>query len=125
MKLSRPNACRVRHLLTTVRLGWGVLLLLAPGKAIQVLGGENTGRGRGVARILGGRHLVQAFWERRGSSGRQGAGAVVDALHAATGVGLACLDGGARRAALTDAALATGFSVGGAWLWYALRGNTV
>lgn len=121
MELTRPNACQVRHLLTVVRLGWGVLLLVAPGEAIRVLGGENTGRGRVVARILGGRHVVQAVWERRGSPGREGAGALVDALHAATGVGIAGLDARARRAALTDAALATGFSVGGAWLWHALR----
>ena len=112
-----PVPRRAANALSVVRLSWGATLLLAPREVNQFLAGDDTRAGRVVARILGGRHLVQALWECSGSPGREGVGSVIDALHALTAVTLARVDPGSRRAATTDAAIAAGFSLSGAWLW--------
>jgi hypothetical protein len=107
--------------ITLVRAGYGVALLVAPQVLIKLTGDPGTGqpagasrarpgrRACGVARVLGVRHLVQAGLtavalraEEPDSSLPLGLGAVVDVLHATTMVGLAAVDQGARRVALAD-----------------------
>jgi hypothetical protein len=107
--------------ITLVRAGYGVALLVAPQVLIKLTGDLGTGqpagasrarpgrRACGVARVLGVRHLVQAGLtavalraEEPDSSLPLGLGAVVDVLHATTMVGLAAVDQGARRVALAD-----------------------
>jgi hypothetical protein len=107
-------------MVTLARAGYGVALLAAPQALIKLTGDALTGqspgerarpsrRACGVARVLGVRHLVQAGLTAaalRAGPGRTyyalAGGAAVDALHAATMVGLALMDQGARRVALAD-----------------------
>jgi hypothetical protein len=96
-----------------LRAAWGGALILAPRPALQLLGaGDVPGSGLVVARILGARHVLQAFVTRV-QPGRPVfvAGGVTDALHAASDVLLAVVAPRWRRPALTDAALAAGFAV--------------
>jgi hypothetical protein len=91
--------------LQLARAGYGAALLLQPGPMIRLATGRlPSRRACRVARLLGARHLAQAtltaFAPRPGVFA---AGADVDALHAASMVMLAALDGAARRTALTDA----------------------
>jgi hypothetical protein len=96
-----------------VRAAWGGALLVAPGAVLALTTRSDPaflGAARTVLRVLGARHLVQAGVElRRPGAAVLGAGAVVDGLHAASGVTLAALDRRWRRSALLDAAVATGF----------------
>jgi hypothetical protein len=64
-------------------------------------------------RILGARHLVEAAAELHYGSAARAIAAGVDALHAASAVGFALFDQPWRRAALVDAAVATGFAIMG------------
>lgn len=101
-----------------VRVAWGSFLVYAPDRAVALLGGPSEVAGRRVARVLGVRHLAQGVGEvllaRRGGAGRaRHLGAVVDALHAASAVGLAVADHRWRRAALIDASVAIAFAGGG------------
>jgi len=104
-------------LLLSIRAGYGVLLVAAPGAAIRLATGQPSGRrSRGVARLLGARHIVQAAITAVAPvPGVLATGAGVDALHTTSMIMLAAIDGSARRAALTDALVeslfaATGFS---------------
>lgn len=106
------------------RLAWGILLLVAPGRAVRAMGGADLSRSRVVMRVLGGRHVVQGSLELHSSTGtsagagRQksggGLGAAVDAAHALTGLALAVSDPRWRRPALIDAGVATMFA---GWGW--------
>ncbi len=93
------------------RAGWGTLLVARPDLGLQMLGAPDTsGPAPTVLRILGARHLAQAAVElARGPAWRR-PGAVVDVLHATTSVLFAALDREWRRAALTDATIATLFA---------------
>lgn len=95
-----------------VRAPWGVVLLCAPGTVLALSGREAAAPRPALAvlRLLGLRHLVQAAVEWRRPSARVlAAAAVVDGIHAGTAVAFAALDRRWRRAALLDAAVATGF----------------
>ena len=108
----------LRGLLTSpgllVRVAWGSLLLVRPDAGLRVLSTEDPPpRVRWVARVLGGRHLVEAGLELTHGPRWRTAGGVVDAIHSATAVGFAAVDPRWRRAALTDAAIAAGFAAVG------------
>lgn len=101
--------------LAAVRLGYGLLLLIAPRQVYQLYAGrEADSLGSAVARILGLRQVVQAaFLIKSRTPKRLLLGAGVDALHAASMAGVAWLDSERRRAAVLDAAGAASFSVAG------------
>ena len=114
---SRASWLSPAHLLLALRSLWGALLLTRPRRVGDALGLEfaDTKRGRGVVRVLGGRHLVQAGVTAARPTGPVVAvGAAVDALHALTALGWGMLDRSHRRAGLTDAGLAASFGVAGA-----------
>ncbi len=100
--------------LLAFRVIWGVVLLVTPGRALALLGGADDGHlARGVMRILGARHLLEAVAERRYGRRVRAIAAAVDGVHAASAVGFAVVDRRWRRAALADAAVATAFAVMG------------
>jgi hypothetical protein len=98
-----------------LRAGWGLALLADPARVVAGIGvAEPDARARIVARVLGARHLAQAVVTvTRPTLRGLRWGGVVDLTHAGTGLALALADGRYRRAALTDAAIATGFGVKG------------
>jgi hypothetical protein len=122
-------------LVTLVRAGYGVALVVAPQALIKLTGDAVTGqspgqrggaararpgrRACGVARVLGVRHLVQAgvtavaLRADPGSPYALAGGAAVDALHAGTMVGLAAVDRRARRVALADAGVELALATAG------------
>ena len=104
-------------MLPVVRGAWGLTLVAVPGWLITKCGGEATRRSRGVARVLGARHLLQAVVEARGGrrpgGGRSVLGRSVDLSHAGTAVALAATDRRWRRVASLDAVIATGFAAAG------------
>ncbi len=138
---SHQPGSTVAWLVTLVRAGYGVGLVVAPGTLIKLTGGPGAvsrdppgGRGeaaaraeagaaraRMVARVLGVRHLAQAAftagteWADPGNPLPLGGGAAVDALHAASMLGLGALDRRVRRTALTDALLETALAAAGAY----------
>jgi hypothetical protein len=89
------------------RAGYGLALLCAPGLLIGAATGQAaSSRAKGVARLLGARHLAQAaacgaFPVR----GLLAAGAAADGLHAASMLALAGADARVRRAVLADAGI--------------------
>jgi hypothetical protein len=116
--------------ITLVRAGYGVALVVAPRALIQLTGDPGTGqpagasragrRACGVARVLGVRHLVQAGLTAVALRAAEpdpslplGLGAAVDVLHATTMVGLAAVDRGARRVALADTGVEMALAVAG------------
>jgi len=101
-----------------IRAGYGMLLLLAPDRMVQLYAGHRADRAaRAVARILGARHVVQAGLTLGSRDPAVLAvGAEVDLVHAATALGLATLDARRRRGGLVDAAAASLFAVAGATL---------
>jgi len=101
--------------LEAVRGGYGVLQIARPGLiADRLLTDALDRRGRGVARVLGGRQLLQALASGRTPSYPVLAlGAEVDLLHAASMLAVALADRRRRRAALTDALIAGSFAFGG------------
>jgi hypothetical protein len=97
-----------------VRTAWGALLCAMPGRILKLMGGADEGVApRRVLRLLGARHVLQALAEHRfgGEARRLGVGA--DLLHAATDVGFGVVDSRWRRAAFTDAVIATAFAAEG------------
>ena len=94
--------------LTLARAGYGVALVCAPRVLIKLSGDRGPRRARGVARVLGVRHLVQAgltvaaLRAEPESAVPLALGAAVDVLHASSMVGLALVDREARRVALAD-----------------------
>ncbi len=98
----------------------GVAQLVAPGSTGRVWGLAPDRHARAVVRVLGARQLAQAmFTASKPTIGVRRAGVGVDALHALSMVGLAAVDARRRRAALTDAAVASTLAVIG--LRYASR----
>jgi hypothetical protein len=92
-----------------VRLGYGASLLLAPRRMADAYGAP-PGRGATrLARVLGTRHVLQGLAEATGGTGHLGAAA--DLAHAGSALAWALLRPRWRRAALLDAAVATGFSL--------------
>lgn len=104
--------------LTVARAANGSVLLAAPTLALgATVGGRRDRPARIVTRILGARHLVQAgLTGLRPGPTALWIGATVDALHAATALGLAALDRDQRRDALGNALSAAAFAVAGAAL---------
>jgi hypothetical protein len=97
--------------LALARAGVGLAELTAPGYVGAIaLGRPPDGREQAVLRVLGARHLGQYVASRTGH--RLLAGPALDALHAASMVGLALVSRRYRRPALTSAAVAAAFSVG-------------
>jgi hypothetical protein len=98
-----------------IRIGWGLMLLLAPGPVLRLFGGADDDRiPRRVMRVLGARHLVQAGAEYRYGGRARKIGIEVDLLHGATSVVLGVVSPPWRRAAFIDAGVAVGFAVLGA-----------
>jgi hypothetical protein len=97
------------------RVGWAGVLLLVPERVLRMGGGPPVPAGAVVvARVLGARELLQAALTAVAPTGSvAGLGAVVDALHASTSVGLAAVSPRWRPIALTDAAIAGGLAVAG------------
>jgi hypothetical protein len=103
-----------------LRGAYGVALCAAPGTVVGLAGGPPaTRRARTVARVLGVRQLLQAAVSEAalapgtGSQDRAvllGLGAAVDALHAASMLGLAVVDAPRRRAGLADGLIALAFA---------------
>lgn len=93
------------------RLVWGGLLLAAPDQVLRVMGGDPGSTPSTILRVLGVRHLVQAAVLLRWPTPEAfRLGAVADGLHALTAVALIA-DRRRRRVALTDAAVATGWTI--------------
>jgi hypothetical protein len=98
-----------------IRVGWGLTLIFMPGAVLRLFGGADEGRGpRRVMRILGFRHLFQAGLEYRLGGDTREIGIGVDLLHGATSVVFGVMTPRWRRAALSDAVVATGFALLGA-----------
>src|SRR5438105_7335248 len=89
-----------------VRAAWGALLICCPGPLLRAAAGHpGSGADRAVLRVLGTRHLLQAaVTAARPTPTVLGAGGVVDLLHSASQVALACSGPRWRRAAALDAA---------------------
>jgi hypothetical protein len=101
--------------LQLARAGYGAAMVLAPGPVILLATGRPPGRRAcRVARLLGARHLAQATLTALAPLPAVfGAGAEIDALHAASMLMLATVDRAARRAALTDTVAEAAFAAGG------------
>ena len=99
-----------------IRAVWGAALLVAPGAVLSgALRADPDPRAVVVARILGARHLAQAALSGlRPTRETLMLGVGVDAIHAATAVGLAAADPHRARAALADALVAAGWAAAGA-----------
>lgn len=87
-----------------VRAAYGAVLLLAPDSLVEDVAGAETGTAFSVLRrILGIRHLLQAFVLRDSDrSLTLGVGAGTDLLHAATLLPFVALDGSKRRVYVAD-----------------------
>ena len=101
--------------LQLTRAGYGVALLLKPGLTIRLATGQPASRRAcRVAWLLGARHLAQATLTALAPRpGVFAAGAAADALHAASMLMLAMVNGAARRTALTDAMAEAAFAAAG------------
>jgi hypothetical protein len=88
-----------------LRVGYGTVLVLAPGPAIALATGRPPSRRAcRVARVLGVRHLIQATLTAIAPRPAVFAtGGRVDAVHTASMLLLASVSRSGRRAALTDA----------------------
>jgi hypothetical protein len=109
-----------------VRAAYGAALCCAPGPMLRLAGGPGAGAGpgaRAVARVLGGRHIVQAVLSAmRPTPAVLALGAGTDVLHSASMIALAALDRPRRRLGLTDSLVAAAFAAGG-WV-LASRGRS-
>ncbi|MDS0298753.1 hypothetical protein NDI76_08355 [Halogeometricum sp. S1BR25-6] len=87
-----------------IRAAYGLLLLLAPDSLVDSVAGVETGRAFSVLRrILGIRHLLQAFLLRESECPlATGAGAGTDLIHAASLLPFVALDGSKRRVYVAD-----------------------
>ena len=103
----------MRRFLRVTRAAYGAALLAVPSRILRACGGDPAdGAALAVARVLGGRHLVQAALAGNdpGAVRRYG-GAVVDLLHAASMFAVARMDAPRRRPALIDGSVAAAFGV--------------
>jgi hypothetical protein len=106
----------MKRFLRVTRAAYGAALLAVPSRILRAYGGDPAdGPAVAAARVLGGRHLVQAalVGSDPGPVRRVG-GAVVDLLHAASMFALARMDAPRRRPALIDGSVAAAFGVLGA-----------
>lgn len=101
--------------LAVVRAAYGVFLLVASRTVVERVTGERSSVAATVGRIIGARHLVQAFTLGRLSGGWLAAGAAIDGLHALSMVVLAALSHKYRRLAALNAAVAGVWTASG-WL---------
>jgi hypothetical protein len=94
------------------RIGWGSALVLAPGSVLRLTGSApNNPRWRTLARILGVRHLVQAWVSGGRDKHRIAVGASIDAVHATTAFGFAACSRRYRRLACLVGAIPTMFDL--------------
>jgi hypothetical protein len=102
---------RLRYL-ELLRAGWGAVLLVAPGTVLTGLRGVQVDRKAiVVARILGGRQLVQAALSGiRPSPEILAAGVWVDGAHALTALGLALADRRRARIGVADGLVAASWA---------------
>jgi hypothetical protein len=97
------------------RIGWGAALVLSPGAVLSLTGvSRNDRRWRGAARVLGMRHLVQAWVARGDDEHRLAIVASIDAVHATTAFGFAVRSRRYRRPAFLDGAIASMFALSAA-----------
>jgi hypothetical protein len=95
-----------------VRALYGAALLAVPERILALYGGHPSHAAeRAVARILGARHVAQAFVTRNGAFRRLGA--AVDVIHAASMFGLAAISEPHRQPALIDGTIAAALSITG------------
>ena len=110
---------------TLARAAYGAALCCAPGPMLRLEGGPGAGASPGartVARILGGRHVVQAALSAmRPTPAVLALGAGTDVLHSASMLALAALDRPRRRLGLSDSLVAAAFAAGGCALARRLR----
>ncbi len=100
-----------------MRTGLGCMLVFLPGPIIRYYSEKvNDIRSRSVARLLGGRQLIQAALTARATPTALTIGIATDLMHAFTMIGLAVFDRSRRRAALADALTASTFAGAGALL---------
>jgi hypothetical protein len=111
-----PLRIRRRIQATAVaRAGWACVLLLVPDRVLKT-GAQPPipAAAIAVARVLGARELGQSAVTAVAPTGLvAGLGALVDALHAFTNVGIAAMSPRWRRTALIDALIAAGFAISG------------
>ncbi|MGI8882097.1 MAG: hypothetical protein ACR2KJ_16620 [Jatrophihabitans sp.] len=95
-----------------LRAAWGTALLIAPERVLTDVHHLTVDtKSLVIARILGVRHLTQAFLSGVSPSPEiLAAGVWVDLAHASTAVGLAAADRSRARGGLTDAAVAGAFA---------------
>jgi hypothetical protein len=104
----------VRMRITVFRLAYGAVLVVAPGVLLRACGGPDDRPARIYARLLGGRQIAEGLvLVGRDEPGWPLAGALVDALHAATAVALAAHSERYRRLALLNAAGASALAMQG------------
>lgn len=95
-----------------LRAGWGAVLLGAPAVVLSRIPGVHVDRkALVVTRILGARHLFQAFLSGIDPSPEVlAAGVWVDAVHSVTAVGLAVADRHRARGGLVDGVIAASWA---------------
>jgi hypothetical protein len=101
--------------LQRIRVGYGAALVFMPGTTIFLATGRLPSRRTcRVAQVLGARHLAQAaLTAARPRPEVLAAGALIDAVHAASMLLLAAVSRDGRSAALTDALTETAFAAAG------------
>lgn len=111
--MERESAELARRLLGAVHLTLGMALIIRPGSVTRLLGGR-TPPHRWVIRLLGARSLVQGtVTVAVPDAPIVAAGAVVDAVHAASMIVVGVLSESHRRAAALSAMVAAGCSAAG------------
>lgn len=103
--MSRASTWKGR-VLRLARVAWGSFLLVKPSRASALLGAPPGPGAPRVARVLGGRQVLQGAVELIWWPRWRRAGVAVDAAHALSGLVVATGDRRWRRAALIDSAIA-------------------
>jgi hypothetical protein len=98
---------------TAVRLGLGSLCLAGPRLALGIVGGPDRGDARTqlLARVIGGRLLLQAAGDLALGRRSRRIDVLVDVVHAASMLPVVVARPRHRRTALASAAIATGLAV--------------
>jgi hypothetical protein len=96
-----------RSLPAAIGAGWGIALLVAPERVVRLTAGRQSSPfERGVARLLGARHLVEVSYLMAASHPARRPVVLVECLHAASMVGLAAVSDRYRRPAIFSASVA-------------------